>query len=353
MSGQSGGRHRRQSRTHQFGLRDLRSFGAALPARQHPQLAIKVGTVAASAFAVGGSFLGAATVGPQLPAGPAAHAQDVRLAAVPTFNDSLKALLDALGIGQQQVGDLVGGQMTLGSLLGSLPGNLDTSSPLSALLADLNPGGTTLDQISGGVLGQDVGALLSSLYVGGAPVSGLEIDQLAQGVLGVDPSSSSIYDLFNTFGLGAFSGLVDALCGFGDTVLGICTNHLSANDDISALLSSLLQTDTGSTTVGTYLDNTDITVGGVSIPVSDAELGQLLGISDVNIPWDQFVDNISTTGPLGTPTPFGDETLAAVLADLLPHGSSLTVGDATGLADYLAVLDPSVFGVTLDALLGL
>lgn len=315
---------------------------------------MRAGAVAAGTVVAGAAFLGAAPVGPLAPAELVGHVQrDVALAAVPTFNDSLKALLDALGIGQQQLNELIGGQMTLGSLLDSLPGDLDTSSPLSALLAELNPGDTTLDQLSGGLLGEDVGALLSTMFIGNDPVSSLDIDQLAAALLGADPGSTSIFDLFDTFGLGQYAGFVDALCGFGDVILGICTNHLSANDDVSELLSSLLQTDTSATTVGDYLDNTDITIGGTTIALSDAELGQLLGIPDVNVPWDDFLSNISTTGPLGTPTPWGDETLAAVLADLLPHGSMLTVDDGTTVPDYLLALDPAFFGQTLDDLLGL
>ncbi|WP_142706705.1 hypothetical protein [Mycobacterium shimoidei] len=334
---------------------DRSVFAAAVSTRQpHPQLAMKAGAVAAGTVMAGAAFLGAAPAGPTASAGLVDHVQrDVAFAAAPTFNDSLKALLDALGIGQQQLNELIGGQMTLGSLLGALPGDLDTSSQLRELLAELNPTDTTLDQISGGLLSEDVGALLSTMYIGNDPVSSLDIDDLAAALLGADPSSTSILDLFDAFGLGEFSGLVGGLCGFGDVVLGICLDPLTADDDVSELLSSLLQTDTSTTTLGDYLDNTDITIGGITIALSDAEIGQLLGIPDVNVPWDDFLSNISTTGPLGTPTPWGDETLAAVLSDLLPHGSTLTVGDATAVADYLLALDPAFFGLTLDDLLGL
>ncbi|MCV7059859.1 hypothetical protein H7I76_03945 [Mycolicibacterium vaccae] len=84
-------------------------FAAAVSTRQpHPQLAMKAGAVAAGTVMAGAAFLGAAPAGPTASAGLVDHVQrDVALAAAPTFNDSLKALLDALGIGQQQLNELI------------------------------------------------------------------------------------------------------------------------------------------------------------------------------------------------------------------------------------------------------
>lgn len=334
MSGRSGGRHRRQSRTFDFGPGDLRGFAAALPARQHQQMAIRVGTVAASAVVAGGSLLGAAAVGPQLPAGPAAHVQDVRLAAVPTFQESLQALLNVLGVGT--VGDLLG-KVGLDHEVTPV-GPLDTESAFSALLADMNPLGTTLNAATGDILGAPVGALLENMFIGNQPVSDLTIDTLVGDLLGQPVSgagAADINDLFTALGLGQYSGLVDIIPNFFGTLLN---PNLHASDPVGYLLSSLLNVNTSTETLGEL----PITIGGSSTTLGDADLNQLLGITtaQLNEPWDQFIDNLPTSGILSpTQTLLGDETLGDLLTSLLPHDSAIApVIDTTLVTDYLDAL---------------
>lgn len=297
-------------------------------------MAITVGTVAASAVVAGGSLLGAAAVGPQLPAGPAAHVQDVALTAAPTFEESVQALLNALGIGT--VGDLLG-KIGLDHEVTPV-GPLDTESALSALLADLNPLHTTLDAATGGLLGDQVGAILANTYIGGQAISGLDIDTIAGDLLGkpVDgANAASIYDLFNALGLGPYAGLVDVLKVFPG---GLLDPHLTSSDSVGQLLSSLLNVDTSSTTLGEL----PLTIGGSTTTLADADLYQLLGIPQaaLSAPWDQFVDNLPTSGVLSpTPTILGDESLGDLLTSLLPHGSDVApVVDTTLVTDYLDAL---------------
>lgn len=76
--------------------------------------------------------------------------------------------------------------------------------------------------------------------------------------------------------------------------------------------------------------------------LGNADLNQLLGITSAQLaePWDEFVDNLSTSGILSSsPTILGDDTLGDLLTALLPHGSALPpVVDGTEVAAFLDAL---------------
>lgn len=353
MSSRSGGRHRRQSN----------GFATLLQVNQQPRAATRVGAVAAGAVVAGTALVSAAQLGGLNPAGIFEPQQrDVALttSAVdtpPTFDESLAALLNDLGIGNETVPGLVGNTTTIGDVLNA--GGLDVSSPLSTLLAALNPDGVSLDAFTGGLLTETVGTLAGGLYLGGSPLDSLTIDGLATDLLGANPGSTSIYDVFNVLGLGSFAGLVD-ICT-GTEVLGICTGStITDTSDVSALLQFL---DGGlnpaTSTVGDWLNSTDLT--GTSTPIGDAELGTLLGLTSaqINEPWDQFLDSITITPPLASPETLGSETLGTLLTDLIspPNlgdlGTGDVVTDATTVASFLTALDPALATETIDQLLGL
>jgi hypothetical protein len=365
MSTRSGGRHRRQhsSQGRYVGSRgDFAGFVTALQVRQQQRAAMRVGAVAAGAVVAGAALVGAAQVGGLNPAKLFQPQQrDVALRSVsdstPTFDESLAALLNDLGIGDQTIPGLIGNTVTVGDVLGA--DGLDVSSPLSALLADLNPDALSLDAVTGGLLTDTVGTLAGDLYLGGTPLDGLTIDGLASDLLGADPATTSVYDLFNSLGLGSFAGLVD-ICT-GTDVLGVCLgSSLTDTSDVSQLLQYFDGgLDPSTTTVGDWLGETDLT--GTSTPLADAELGTLLGLSSTQIsePWDQFLDSITITAPLARPETLGDETLGTLLTDLVytPNlgdlGTGDVVTDATTLANFLTALDPTLATETIDQLLGL
>lgn len=94
------------------------------------------------------------------PAGIFEHQQrDVALTTVatpPTFDQSLQALLEALGITPTTtVADLIPSQVTLDQFLA--PSGLATADQVSQVLAALNPDGVSLDTATGGLLSETVG----------------------------------------------------------------------------------------------------------------------------------------------------------------------------------------------------
>lgn len=293
---------------------------------------MRVSAVAAGVVVAGGALFGAAQLGGLNPAGafaPAQH-QDVALAASPTFEESVQALLNALNIG------------TMGQLLGTLgtdhdltpPAPLDTASALSALLADLNPNDTTLGAAIP-ALGAQVGELLNTIYIGNDPISGLPIDTIVGDVLGGPGAGGTIQSLLDSLGLGQYAGLVDVIKNFNGTLLD---PNLSPTNSISDLLSSLLNTNTSTELLGSL----PITVGNVTTTLGNADLNQLLGISSAQLaePWNTFVDNLPTSGILSpNPTILGDDTLGELLTSLLSHGSALApVVDGTEVAAFLDAL---------------
>ncbi|MGA8548415.1 MAG: hypothetical protein WB785_24600 [Mycobacterium sp.] len=293
---------------------------------------MRVSAVAAGAVVAGGALLGAAQLGGLNPgeAFQPVQQRDVALAASPTFEESVQALLNALNIG------------TMGQLLGTLgtdhelvpPAPLDTASALSALLADLNPNDTTLGAAIP-ALGSQVGELLNTIFIGSTPIGSLPIDTLAGDLLGESATSATIQNLFDTLGLGSYAGLVDVIKNFNGTLLD---PNLNPSDSLSDLLSSLLNTNTSTELLGSL----PITVGNVTTTLGDADLNQLLGITSAQLaePWDTFVDNLSTSGILSpNPTILGDDTLGELLTSLLPHGSALApVVDGTEVAAFLDAL---------------
>jgi hypothetical protein len=303
-----------------------------IPARKHHGTATKAGAAAAGTAVVGAALFGAAQIGGLDPVAALhpAHHREVALAASPTFEESFQALLDALHIG------------TMGQLLGTFgldhdltpPAPLDTESAFSALLFDLNPAQTTLGAAVP-ALGAPVGELLNTIYIGNEPISALPIDTVVGDLLGGAGSGATIQSLFDSLGLGTYAGLVDVIKNFNGTLLD---PNLNPSDSVSDLLSSLLNQDTSTELLG----NLPITVDNVTTTLGNADLNQLLGITTAQLaePWDQFVDNIPTSGILSpTPTLLGDDTLGELLTSLLPHGSALApVVDGTEVAAFLDAL---------------
>jgi hypothetical protein len=292
---------------------------------------MKVSAVAAGTAITGAALFGAAQLGGLHPAqvfGPS-H-RDVALASSPTFEESVQALLNALNIGT--MGQLLGTLGTDHEVTPSAP--LDTGSALSALLADLNPNDTTLGAAIP-ALGTQVGELLNTIYIGGDPIGGLPIDTVVGDLLGESTGTADIQNLFDALGLGSYAGLVDVIKNFNGTLLD---PNLSPTSSVTDLLSSLLNTDTSTETLGSL----PITVDSVTTTLGAADLNQLLGITtaDLALPWDEFVDNLPTSGILSsTPTILGDESLGDLLTALLPHGSDLApVVDGTEVAAFLDAL---------------
>lgn len=348
MSSTSVGRHRRD-REVSAEPRVLRQQGAAT----------RVGVVAAAAVVAGTALVGAQFAGlnPAQVLAPQHREVALTTGTAPTFDESLATLLNNLGIGNETVPSLIGNTTTVGSLLSS--SGLDVSSPLSALLADLNPSDLTLNAVTGGLLTETVSTLLAGSYVDGSPLGGLTIDTLATDLLGANPETTTIYQLLNTVGLGSYAGLID-LCG-GTSILGlVCSGGpITDNSDVSALLQYLVGGNPATETVSGYLSSTDLT--GTSTSIADTELGTLLGLTSTQLsePWNQFLDNITISAPLATPETLGNETLGALLTSLVstPNlgdlGTGNAVTDSTTLASFLTALDPALGTETVDQLLGL
>lgn len=347
MSSTSVGRHRRD-REVSAEPRVLRQQGAAT----------RVGVVAAGAVVAGTALVGAQFAGlnPAQVLGPQHREVALTTGTAPTFDESLATLLNNLGIGNETVPSLIGNTTTVGSLLSS--SGLDVSSPLSTLLADLNPSNVTLDAATGGLLTETVSTLLGGSYVDGSPLGGLTIDALATDLLGANPETTTIYQLLNTVGLGSYAGLID-LCT-ATNLLGVCTGtSITDNSDVSALLQYLVGSNPATETVSGYLSSTDLS--GTSTSIANTELGTLLGLTSTQIsePWNQFLDNITISAPLATPETLGNETLGTLLTSLVstPNlgdlGTGNAVTDSTTLASFLTALDPALGTETVDQLLGL
>jgi hypothetical protein len=317
--------------------------------------------VVSGAVVAGAALVGAGQVSGLSPAklfGPQQRDIELTTGSAPTFDESLVTLLNDLGVGNETVPGLIGNTTTVGDLLTA--GGLDVSSPLSTLLADLNPSGLSLDAITGGLLSETVGTLTGGLYVGGSQLDSLTIDGLATDLLGANPATTSIYDVLNSVGLGSFAGLVD-LCS-GTNILGlVCTGGaITDTSDVSSLLAYL---DGGlnpaTTTIGDWLNSTDLT--GTSTPIANTELGTLLGLTSAQLsePWDKFLDSITISAPLAAHETLGSETLGTLLTNLVspPNLGDLNTGDvvtdSTTVANFLTALDPALATETVDQLLGL
>lgn len=293
---------------------------AAVPTERR-WFAAKVAVLAAGSAVAGAALFGGVAAGPLLPGTSFANVQhDVALVALvdaPTFVQSLQSVFDALHVGN------------MGDVLGLVGTGLNTESPLSGLLAALNPGPNplSLDAITGGLLGSDVGAILQQFGL-----ADTSIDSLVGGLLGGTGADASLYDIATALGLGQFAGLVNALdiCTFGETC-GLLQSGttLTDNSSMSDWLSAMLKIDTNTASLG------QLALGNGTL--GDAPLNSLLGISDAQLaqPWDQFVSALPTGGglldPEGTGT-LGQESLGALLTSLT-GGAAVT--DTTTLTDFL------------------
>lgn len=284
----------------------------------------KAGVLTAGTALAGAALFGGVAVAPTVASGITASVQRdyVLTAAFPTFTESLQTLLDTLGFGN------------MGQVLGLFGDGISTTSELSALLATLNPEGTSLDAVTGGLLSTDLTALLNDvqLPVGDgatAPLGAIPIDDLIGGFIGGAGANTSIGDLLGFFGLGSYAGLLDL------PMLG-----LSPTDTLASLLNEMLGIG-ATTSINDLLDSNGMT---------DATIASLLGITpdQLGAGWDQFVGDITVGGTLSDPEGtgvLGDETLGALLTSLL--GTDATaVTDSTTLTDFLGDLGIfSMFGL--------
>ncbi|MEB3033223.1 hypothetical protein [[Mycobacterium] nativiensis] len=289
----------------------------------------KAGALAAGTALAGAVLFGGTVVAPTITEGLAASVQhDYVLTAAPeqdSFVASLQNLLDALKVGN------------MGEVLGTFGTGINTSSQLSALLADLNPSGVSLDTATGGLLSTDISGLLAKVMIAGpnntaVPLGSVPIDQLLGGFIGGTGADQSIGSVLTALGLGPYVGLLN-LPMFG----------LSPSDTVGSLLSSFL----GITPNDTLND----LVIGSGQTLGNATIGGLLGIDSTELAagWDKFVDGLTVGGtiidPAGTGL-LGDETLGALLTELLGPGAT-AVTDTTTVTDFLAGLDIfSMFGLS-------
>lgn len=284
----------------------------------------KAGALTAGTALAGAALFGGVAVAPSVASSLTASVQRdyVLTADFPTFTESLQTLLDTLGFGN------------MGQVLGLFGDDISTSSELSALLATLNPDGTSLDSVTGGLLSTDLTALLNDvqLPIGGgatAPLGDIPIDELIGGFIGGAGANTSIGDLLGFFGLGSYAGLLDL------PMLG-----LSPTDTLASLLNEMLGIG-ATTSINDLLDANGMT---------DATIASLLGITpdQLGAGWDQFVDGITLGGTLSDPDGtgvLGDETLGALLTSLLGTGAD-PVTDTTTLTDFLGDLGIfSMFGL--------
>lgn len=225
----------------------------------------------------------------------------------------MQALLDAFGVG------------TIGNLLDVFGPDLGTTSNLDALLDALNPSDVSLDALTGGILGDNVGTLLTDLGIGNE-----SIDQLATDLLGASASSVSIDTLLGDLGLGQLSDYTGLLGLVG----------LNGGSSVAAALDSILSPlgiDPGQPLGAIDMD-------GDSTTLANEQLYTLLGLeqSDITEGWDDFVSELPTGGGLVTdPTgTLGDMTLGNLLDSLLPDTATLTdVADTTTVTDFLSAFD--------------
>jgi len=289
----------------------MSTLSIAAPTESHGFMA-KAGALAAGTALAGAALFGGVTVAPTVAAGLAGSVQhDYVLTAdpFPTFEQSLQSLLDTLGYGN--MGQVLG-------LFGTEANPINTSSDLSTLLAALNPDGTSLDTITGGLLSADLTAVLNDVQVGGVGLGDVPIDTLLGGFIGGDGANTSIGDLLGLFGLGQYAGLLDL------PFLG-----LSPSDTLASVLNEMLGIGATTSLNDLLTDN----------GLGDATIASLLGI-DPSAPWNEVISGITLGGTLSDPDgtgTLGGETLGALLTSLLPTGSD-PVTDTTTLTDFLGDL---------------
>ncbi|MBS9533863.1 hypothetical protein KIH27_09730 [Mycobacterium sp. M1] len=291
----------------------MSTFSTLAAPAQPRGFAAKAGALVAGTAFASAALFGGATVAPTVTPGLTAHVQqEVTPTAFPTFSESLQNLLNAMNFG------------TVGDLLGVFGTGINSSSELSALLADLNPKGVTLDAMTGGLLSTDISGLLDDVKIGGNALGTIPIDTLLGNFIGGTGASEEIGTVLTALGFGPFVGLLDL------NILG-----LSPTDTVSDVLSHFL--GISSTTTLDDLVGPDKTIGGL-LGITSAELSGT---------WNSFVDNLPVGGtlidPAGTGT-LGSETLGSLLTSLLPAADATTpVTDATTLTSLLG--DLGLFGL--------
>ncbi|MCV7383642.1 hypothetical protein [Mycolicibacter longobardus] len=276
---------------------------------------VKAGALAAGTIFAGASLLGGTAVAPTTGTSLTASVQhDIVLSAdeaFPTFTESLQTLLNAIELG------------TVGQLLAVFGEDISTSSTLSALLLALNPEGTSLDDITLGLLSTDFSELLSSVEIGGVSLGAIPINELIGDFLGSQGADTSLGTVLTALGLGDYAGL-----------LNIPFTDFSPNTTVAELLELLLGIDSTTTLNDLLVDN----------ELDEATIGGLLGI-DSSLPWNQIISGLVVGGTLTEPEGtgvLGDETLGSLLTLLLGTGAE-DVTDATTLTDFLDAL--GIFGM--------
>lgn len=276
---------------------------------------VKAGALAAGTIFAGASLLGGTAVAPMTGTGLTASVQhDIVLTAdetFPTFTESLQTLLNAIELG------------TVGQLLAVFGEDISTSSTLSALLLALNPEGTSLDDITLGLLSTDFSELLSSVEIGGVSLGAIPVNELIGDFLGSQGADTSLGTVLTALGLGDYAGL-----------LNIPFTDFSPSTTVAELLELLLGIDSTTTLNDLLVDN----------ELDEATIGGLLGI-DSSLPWNQIISSLVVGGTLTEPEGtgvLGDETLGSLLTLLLGTGAE-DVTDATTLTDFLDAL--GIFGM--------
>lgn len=178
-------------------------------------LMAKTGALVAGTAFAGAALFGGVAVAPTVASGLAASAHhdyvltaDGTLPVITDFVGSLQYLLDEFNIGN--IGQVLA---LFGDDAEDNPIGVGTN--LSVLLAALNPVGSdgtsvSLNELSGGLLGQDLTALLSGIEIGGAPLGDVPIDTLLGGIIGgADGIDTSVGALLTQLGLGPYVGLLN------------------------------------------------------------------------------------------------------------------------------------------------
>jgi hypothetical protein len=278
---------------------------------------------------------------------------------------NLPNLLDALGLGNQSIGDLSGllGQLGLGNIGGLFSdlgigndglGTLLGDTTLSSLLGDLGVGDLGVNNI-------DLSTIVSSLGLDGN-VSGLSLTTVLDAFGLNDPINTTLGGLLGELGLGSVlnesvgallpslpSNLLDGALSSLNGTIGTLLGPILGNSLLTGLLGGLnlsdllsvgnLETALSGITIGNLLGDADI----------NTTVGGLLSALDLTVP-----DNLSAAGiltDLDLSAATGNLSLDSLLTAFGVGGSDLTGAlNTVDLSDLLTGLGISGTGLDLTNL---